>query len=257
MRKSHGSGKSAMKKMDGFELLSDDSVPLYQRLKNSISARIESREWLPGEAIPSENQFCDAIGASRMTVNRALRELTGEGLLRRVHGLGTFVAEPQPHAHLIELRSIADEIKQQGKQHRAEVLQLATIRAEGEFIERMQVAPGTELFHISVVHYQDEIPIQLEMRLVNPAIVPDFIQVDFSVITPTDYLISQLRPDELEHIVQAIMPDKYLESHLAILASEPCLKLRRRTWKDGQIVTAVDMIYPSSRYDLGARYVPS
>lgn len=34
-------------------------------------------------------------GFSRMTINRALRELTDEGVLVRLQGVGTFVAEPK------------------------------------------------------------------------------------------------------------------------------------------------------------------
>jgi DNA-binding GntR family transcriptional regulator len=45
-----------------------------------------------------------------MTINRALRELTDEGLLVRLQGVGTFVAEPKGQSALFEVRSIADEI---------------------------------------------------------------------------------------------------------------------------------------------------
>ena len=75
-------------------LSGDTSVPMYQQIKDAIRKKISSGEWQAGQLIPSENQLADSIGASRMTINRPLRELTSEGLLRRVHGLGTFVAEP-------------------------------------------------------------------------------------------------------------------------------------------------------------------
>lgn len=52
-----------------------------------------------------------------------------------------------------------------------------------------------------MAHFQDELPIQLEDRYVNPLLVPDFMSVDFKHTTPTDYLVSQITPDELEHIV--------------------------------------------------------
>jgi len=45
-----------------------------------------------------------------MTVNRALRELTHEGFLVRVQGLGTFVAEQEPPGDLLELRNIAERL---------------------------------------------------------------------------------------------------------------------------------------------------
>ena len=243
-------------KIFNLKLSGDRSVPIYQQVKNAIIHNINSGEWQPGHMIPSENQLAAEFGASRMTINRPLRELTAEGLLKRVHGLGTFVAEPPRHASLIELRSIADEIKAQGKEHRAEVLELTKVTADRILARQMSVKSGDSLDYIVVVHYQNDVPIQLETRHVNPEIVPDFITTDFTQTTPTDYLIGQVSPDELEHVVQAVMPDDFVATHLAIPITEPCLKLKRRTWKKGVVVTAVDMIYPSSRYDLGARYLP-
>ena len=238
-------------------LSGDTSVPMYLQIKNAITAKINSGEWQPGQLIPSENKLAEELGASRMTINRPLRELTTEGMLKRVHGLGTFVAEPPRHAHLIELRSIAEEIQALGKTHSATVLTLAEVAADAELAERMNVKPGSTLFHIVVVHNQNDVPIQIESRYVNPLMVPDFMQVDFTHTTPTDYLIGQIRPDELEHFVQAFMPDEFIAQHLAIPSTEPCLRLKRRTWKNNCIVTSAEMVYPSSRYDLGARYSPA
>lgn len=242
--------------INAMTLSGDSSIPIYQQVKIAITDKIKRGIWPPGHMIPSENQLAAELGASRMTINRPLRELTAEGLLKRVHGLGTFVAEPPRQASLIELRSIADEIKMQGKVHRAEVLELSAIEAGDAIAEHMGMMFGAQLFHVVVVHYQNEVPIQLELRWVNPAKVPAFLDVDFTAITPTNYLISQIRPDELEHVVQAVMPDDFAKTHLAIPGTEPCLKLKRRTWEQGVVVTAADMIYPSSRYDLGARYTP-
>lgn len=68
------------------------------------------------------------FGFSRMTINRALRELTDEGLLVRLQGVGTFVAEPKGQSALFEVRSIAAEIVARHHQHRCEVLLLEETR---------------------------------------------------------------------------------------------------------------------------------
>lgn len=232
----------------------DTARPFYQQIKDSILHKIRAGEWSAGEKTPSENMLVDELGVSRMTVNRALRELTQEGHLERVHGVGTFVAEPVRHASLVELKDIADEIRGQGKAHRAEVGHLRAEKASKEVAARMELKPGARVFHAILVHYQDELPIQLEDRFVNPALAPEFMKVDFAAATPTQYLIGLFRPDEMEHVVQAIMPDRETCKLLAIARGEPCLRLLRRTWKDAQVVTTVSLLYPGSRYDLVARY---
>jgi GntR family histidine utilization transcriptional repressor len=239
---------------DALALPLNTAQPLYQQIKESILDKIRSGSWMPGLKIPSEHNLVADLGISRMTVHRALRELTRDGYLDRVHGLGTFVSEPPSVASLIELRNIADEIQSQGKTHRAKLHTLRETTASKDIAKRMEIKPGTRVFHIILIHYQDEIPIQIENRYLNPAWAPEFMQVDFEHTTPGEYLIQLFQPDEMEHVVQAILPDKPMCKMLAIDATEPCLRMQRRTWKQGAVVTLVTFTYPGSRYDLAARY---
>ena len=62
--------------------------PRYQQLKEMIIGRIMSGELQPRDRVPSENELVDAMKVSRMTANRALRELTDEGYVDRVAGRG-------------------------------------------------------------------------------------------------------------------------------------------------------------------------
>ncbi len=230
------------------------ALPLYQQIKNDIRGKIRDQTWSPGQKLPSENELVDTLAVSRMTIHRALRELTQEGLLDRVHGLGTFVAKPTRHASLINLQDIADEVRAAGCVHRCKVLSLKTIKANNSIASAMELAFGTQLFHLRAVHYQDELPIQLEDRIVNPGIAPKFMGQEFTNQTATEYLISLGKPDEMEHIVQAILPDKRSARILMVDPGEPCIKLSRRTWKNQSVVTSVALTYPGSRYDLAARY---
>ena len=228
--------------------------PIYQQIKSIIRERIADGEWAAGQKLPSENDLVVALDVSRMTINRALRELTQEGLIKRVHGLGSFVAETPRHASLIELQDIALEIEQGGGRHQSRVLTLEKVEAAKTVAEQMAVAPGSLLYHLRTVHSHDELPMQLESRYVNPEIIPGFIEQDFSDITSTAYLLQQFKPDEMEHRVRAVMPDSKTRKLLAMDSAQPCLELTRRTWKQGQVVTYVVLTYPGDRYDLGARY---
>ena len=228
--------------------------PLYQQIKNTIKSKIRNGNWNAGQKLPSENELVDALGVSRMTINRALRELTQDGLINRVHGIGSFIADAPRHASLIELKDIAIEIEQSEKHHSSRVLSLSREKAGAEIALQMQVEVGKALYFLNAIHSQDDIPIQLESRYVNPELMPDFLKQDFTRATSTSYLLKQFRPDEMEHIVRAVMPDEQAREMLLIDDSEPCLQLSRRTWKKDQVVTYVTMTYPSSRYDLGARY---
>ena len=152
--------------------------PIYLQIKQIIQQRIASGEWPAGRKLPSENELVAVLGVSRMTINRALRELTQEGLIRRVHGIGSFVAETPRHASLIELQDIALEIEHSGKRHRSRLLQLATVDAPAAIALQLELPAASPLYYLRAVHYQDESPIQLETRYVNPAAMPAFLRRD-------------------------------------------------------------------------------
>ncbi|MCL0268037.1 GntR family transcriptional regulator, partial [Klebsiella pneumoniae] len=105
-------------------------APFYEKVKQAIGEKIHSGVWRPHDRIPSEAELVAQFGFSRMTINRALRELTDEGLLVRLQGVGTFVAEPKGQSALFEVRSIAEEILARHHQHRCEVLLLEETRAD-------------------------------------------------------------------------------------------------------------------------------
>ena len=241
--------------IDSFDDISKAAPePIYLQIKNTIQQRIASGEWQAGQKLPSENELVAALAVSRMTINRALRELTQEGLIRRVHGIGSFVAEAPRHASLIELQDIALEITRDGKQHSSRILQQAAITADTPTAAQLELPAGSRIYHLRAVHYQDELPIQLESRYVNPAAMPEFMAQDFSQITATAYLLQQFKPDEMEHRVSAVMPDSEVRELLAMQSGQPCLQLIRRTWHQQQVVTHVTLTYPGDRYELGARY---
>jgi GntR family histidine utilization transcriptional repressor len=228
--------------------------PIYQQIKQTIEQKIATGEWIAGQKLPSENDLVKALEVSRMTINRALRELTQQGLINRVHGLGSFVAEAPRHASLIELQDIALEIEQRGKRHTSRVLWLEQVAASAEVAEQMGIPAGAPVYYLLAVHLQDATPLQLETRYVNPQAMPEFINQDFTQTTSTAYLLQQFQPDEMEHIVRACLPDAEICTQLMMRSGEPCLQLIRRTWKNNQVITYVTLTYPGDRYDLGARY---
>ncbi|WP_136067475.1 histidine utilization repressor [Modicisalibacter radicis] len=228
---------------------------LYQQAKRYVMTRIDSGQWAPGDMIPSENQLVSELGMSRMTVNRALRELTHEGYLERTSGVGTFIAERKPHSNLLRIANIADEIASRGHRYHCEILELGRVAAPFDIASALELPTGSSVYHLRCVHYEEALAVQLEDRYVSPAMAPGFIDQQFGdTLQPSRYLLDHLPVDEMEHIVDALMPTAEDIQALAIEASEPCLALMRRTWSAERAVTYVRFLHPSSRYRLGSRF---
>lgn len=236
--------------------MSTQTIPRYRQLKELIIGRISSGELQPRDRVPSENELVDSTGVSRMTANRALRELTDEGYVERVAGVGTFVADFKAASHVLEVRNIADEVAHRGHRHSAAVLLCEPMPADVSAAAALQTDEGAALMHAKLVHYESGIPIQLEDRYVLSSFAPDFLRQDFSVITPSAYLSSVSPLQEAEHVVRAAMPDAETRQELDIADGEPCLVVSRRTWAHGRPVSFARLYHPGSRFELSGHYAP-
>ena len=66
--------------------------PLYRQIKNLMMNALESGEWRPGQAIPSEQELALRFSVSQGTVRKAIDEMAADNLLIRKQGKGTYVA---------------------------------------------------------------------------------------------------------------------------------------------------------------------
>jgi GntR family histidine utilization transcriptional repressor len=232
------------------------AVARYLQVKDFILERIAGGTLRAGERVPSENELTRTLTVSRMTANRALRELAADGVLVRVAGVGTFVAEQRVHAHPLEVRNIADEIRARGHQYRVKVLTLDSLSASRELAERCGVKPGAQLDYSLLTHFEDAAPLQVEERYVNPQVAPGYLRNDFSRTTPHEFLIRVAPLQRAEHIVRALVPERRIRRLLRLEAGEACLLIMRRTFSHGRIASVADLYHPGSRYELAANCQP-
>jgi len=237
--------------------MKDSSLPRYQQVKEFILSRIDSGELQAEMKIESENRLVELLGVSRMTVNRALRELTAEGKLRRIQGAGTFVASQKPQSALLEVQSIAREIRSRGGVYSCDINLLAEEKAKPSLALSMGLQPYGSVYHSIIVHKDNGVAIALADRYVNPIIAPDYLAQDFTKTSPNEYLVDLFPITEVEHIVEAVIADGWIQKLLNINEAEPCLVLHRTTWVGKEVATKSSFYYPGSRYTIGGRFSPS
>jgi GntR family transcriptional regulator, histidine utilization repressor len=241
-------------KKRGIELPPDALRPLGERIRRFVSAKIESGAWPEGHRLPSETELARGFGAARMTVHGALRSLADEGLLVRRPGAGTHVAARKPRATLMEVRNIVDEIRERGHTHAARVEVLAAEPSDLVIATELDVPAGSLVYHSLIVHFENGRPLQIENRYVLPAFARDYLKQDFGCSPPYEYLMSLGPLEEVEHVIQALMPDAPTRALLDIASNEPILHVRRRTWSGGVVVSSARLVHPGSRYSLIGRF---
>ncbi len=227
---------------------------LYERIKHFIITDIESGKLKPDDRVPSEISLARLFNASRMTANRALKELAEENRIVRVQGVGTFVARPKPDAALLEIKSIAHEIAAWGGEHSAIVICLEKIDIPADIAAKMNLTPKDPVFHSVLVHRDRGVVIQYSERFVNPRVAPEYLDQDFTLVTPSEYLLETAPIQEAEHVIEAVLCPKSIAHHLNISPKEPCLSLKRRTWSFDMVATYSIIISPGSRYKLAGKF---
>ncbi|OCQ19742.1 histidine utilization repressor [Pseudoalteromonas luteoviolacea] len=225
--------------------------PKFAQIKQYIIENIRAGAWQEHQRVPSENELSDQFQVSRMTARRALSELTESGVLTRSQGLGTFVASFKSQSSLLEIRNIADEVRERGGDYTCVVLSLESIAAIAPIAIALGVEMDSLIYRSIIVHNENEAPLQVEERFVNPALAPEYLQQDFSTTTPHEYLTQVAPLTEARHTVEAIMPNEEICQWLGMFNEEPCLQVIRRTWSSHGIVSFARLISPGSKYRLG------
>ena len=230
--------------------------PRYLQIKHDILDKIHTGILQPDDRIPSEHKLAKDFSVSRLTVQRAIRELVSEGLLRRAQGSGTFVTDFTHRFSLVEVHDVVDEISQQGGEPTTEVLLQRRLQPSPEIDELLELKAGTEVFQVSLLQSMDGEPVAHEERYAIVEVYPDFLDQDFSKRSVFNYLATRSKLEDIEQIVSAVHVNKLLASLLEIDVTEPCIRLQRRNWYKGQCVTLTRITYAGTRQVLASRFKP-
>ncbi len=131
----------------GIDVLDRNSPkPLWEQLEEIIREKIGSNEWEPGEAIPSENVLSNMFGLSRMTARSTLTRLVQEGLIYRVPGKGTFVAEQKLSAAPLAFAGIREQLDKKGIQTTTEVIKNAKIIPPRHIANKLGLEKGEQVY---------------------------------------------------------------------------------------------------------------
>jgi GntR family histidine utilization transcriptional repressor len=228
--------------------------PAYEQVKGWIRQHIASGEWRPGDSVPSEAALMEQFGVSRMTANRALRELAAEGLVTRVQGSGTRVAQLHRISSRLVIRDIREEVTERGHVHATRVIRVGEEAASPEVALSLNLDAGDRVFHTVLVHLENGVPIQWEDRYVNPAADPEYLANDFTRVSPTLHLLQHAPLTEASYAIEACLPTVEEARQLDIKRSDPCLCMMRRTVSGAHVASVARLVYPGQRYSFAGQF---
>lgn len=189
-------------------------VTLQYQLKHELLGKISSKEWLPGQMIPSERELCETYEVSRMTVRTAINDLVQSGYLIRKQGKGTYVSVPSIEYTATSTFSLSQALKEKGAESKFYILNYEEKLADAFFQEIFDLPYGESV--ISLTHLRT---IDGRAYAVETAVVPEKYlhgasrdDIDRDGLYPTMKKCSGVFPVEADdNIEPAICPPEIAE----------------------------------------------
>lgn len=157
--------------------------PIYLQLREVIRNKIEDGEYLPGTAIPSENELAEKYKINRMTVRNAIDLLVREGALIRVAGKDVFVVGNRVERDLEVLNGFTQVMVERKLKPSTKVLSKIVRKAGEKYALIFDIDPDDEIFYIKRLCLAGGEPIALEEIFIPKYIVPELIEIDLGVFS--------------------------------------------------------------------------
>jgi GntR family transcriptional regulator len=211
-------------------------LPLHAQLEQALREQLLLGQWAAGDLFPSERDLMQRARVSRATVRQALSSLMHAGLLRRIHGRGTFVAAPQIEQSLHAAYSFAEQIQQLGRSLTDRVIQRKVMPADAELARALGIVAGEPLIHIQRLRLLDSIPFTLDNFFIAQRICPDLLSA------PLDGSLYRLLTDRYDlpvlrctDTLEPAVADRAMAVFLSVAPGAPLMHIERVAYTRGDL----------------------
>jgi GntR family transcriptional regulator len=215
-----------------FRAIEQSAIPLYSQVRERLRERIADGTYAPQARLPSESEIGALLKVSRITVRQALGDLQKEGVIFKVPGKGTFVAQARPSQELARLEGFGEAMSRKGHRIVNEVVRHTLVVSTPEVAARLQRPLGAPVTEIHRVRYLDQAPVSFEMTWLPESIgerlrQENLAERDIFLILEADYGIALGHADIQ---IGAVNADAALAAALAVAPGTALLRIERLTF---------------------------
>ncbi|MGX1194445.1 GntR family transcriptional regulator [Metabacillus sp. SLBN-84] len=225
-------------------------LPIYYQLEEAIKEAIQNQELTPGQMIPSEREYAEKYGISRMTVRQALSNLVNDGFLYRQRGKGTFVAHQKIEQPLQGLTSFSEDMRSRGLEPSTRVISFKEVPASHDLASKLEVEAGTSLFELKRIRLADQLPMAYEMLYISKETAPDLTE-KIAQSSIYEYVENKLglKIHHGRQVLEASIARRTEAEMLQVEEGAPVLMIERRsTLESNKPLEVVKSVYRADRY---------
>lgn len=225
-------------------------LPIYYQIVEHIKSIIEKGELKPGDCLPSEREFAERYGISRMTVRQAVNELVSEGYLYRIRGKGTFIAEKKIEQKLAGLTSFTEDMRARGMEPSSKLIRFEIVPANNKLAKQLGIKENAPVYDIVRIRLADNEPMALENTYIPANLVKGLTE---EIISQSLYSYIEEKLDlkikDSDQAIEASVADEKQSKALEIKKGSPILFIQRNTFlTNGATLEVVKSAYRADRY---------
>lgn len=230
--------------------------PLYQRIYDDIKAAINDGIYQPDSKIPTEAELSSTYGVSRITVRRAIEDLSNAGYLVKRRGLGTFVCALRMRRSALRgglPKSFTEICQAEGYKPSARLIKQEIVMPRPDEQEFFGIGKDDLLLHVQRVRMADDLPIFEENVFLSYRDVKELVSMDLSSVSLFQLLedLFGRRPQKYQRVlVQSIGASSARAGALQISVGEPLLYVGAYS-----LDQCDKPIYIGRQYYVGSRYM--
>jgi GntR family transcriptional regulator len=206
----------------------------------------------PGDPLPSDAELCEEFGVSRMTARNAVAPLVQAGIVQRIPGRGTFVAQQPVHRQAGSLISFSDEMRRRGRRPTSRLITRGTRAGTGAETVSLGLRSGSAVVELVRLRLADDEPIAIEASAFAPSLAAVLEDADLEGGSLFDTLVGA------GHVPTAGRASLVAEAasatdarHLGIERGGPLLVERRLIFdQSGRPLELTESRYAADRYAL-------
>jgi GntR family transcriptional regulator len=224
--------------------------PKGEQLQEILEAYIASLS--PGDLLPSERALSNHYGVARMTVRQEIERLAAKGIVLRMHGRGTFVAEPK-FVQSARLTSFSEDMRARGMTPGSSVLERSVLPANEFVASHLEVDTDTPVVKIDRVRSADGEPMAFERAYLPSARFPGLETEDLAGRSLYELLRERwgVVVESADQIVTGVALSADEAELLGTTEHQPAFLIQRTTRDAGGLVIEyVRSLYRTDRYDI-------
>jgi GntR family transcriptional regulator len=212
--------------------MQDYAGPLYKRVKDQLRARMLDGTYAPDAQLPTEQALCDMFDVSRITVRQALDELRQEGVVKKIHGRGTFVAPPRAYQNIGALQGFSEAMAPLGHQVTNRLEGFRYLDPDEEIRARLGMEGGGRAAEIKRVRILDGAALSFETTYLGEPLARRLTSAD---LTTQDifHLLEERGNVHIDHAnvsMDAISADEETAVALGLPPDSPVLRIERHVF---------------------------